>query len=111
MLDEVLAALREGDAFVIAGHRDPDGDSLGSSLALGLALEGLGKRVSVISADPLNAAYQRLPFSDRISVTRQAPPGFPVAVIMECNSVERTGVEGLEGMLIEASGMSTQAWT
>jgi len=100
MMDEVLAALRDGEAFVIAGHRDPDGDSLGSSLALGLALEGLGKRVAVISADPLNSAYQRLPYSDRIVITRQAPPDYPVAVVMECNGIERTGVEGLEGRTI-----------
>ena len=51
-MDKVIEVLQEHDAFVIVGHRDPDGDSLGSSLALGLALEQMGKRVAIVSADP-----------------------------------------------------------
>ena len=99
-MDKIIAVLREHDAFVIAGHRDPDGDSLGSSLALGLALEQMGKRAAVISADPLFAAYGRLPESDRIAVTSVAPEGFPVAVFMECNAVERSGIDGFDDRLI-----------
>ena len=99
-MDEVIAALRDNDGFVIAGHRDPDGDSLGSSLALGLALERSGKRVAVISADPLSAAYRRLPESGRIEVRDTAPEGFPVAVLIECNGVERSGVDGLDDRLV-----------
>ena len=99
-MNEVLEVLRERDGFVIAGHRDPDGDSLGSSMALGLALEALGKRVAVVSADPLFASYQRLPHSDRLQVLEELPPDFPVAVLMECNGVERTGLTGFEGRLV-----------
>ena len=99
-MDEIVELLRSRDGFVIAGHRDPDGDSLGSSLALGLALEQMGKTAAVLSADPLFAAYHRLPESDRIVVTRQAPPDLPVAVLMECNEVARSGIDGLEGRLI-----------
>ena len=99
-MTEIVELLRAEDAFVIAGHRDPDGDSLGSSLALGLALEGMGKRVAVLSADPLFAAYSRLPESDRISVSTVAPEGFPVAVLMECNEVARSGIDGLDGRTI-----------
>ena len=99
-MDKVIEVLQQHDAFVIVGHRDPDGDSLGSSLALGLALEQLGKRTAVISADPLFTAYRRLPDSDRIGVSSTAPEGFPVAVFMECNGVERTGISGFDGRLI-----------
>ena len=99
-MDEVIEVLRQHDSFVIAGHSDPDGDSLGSSVALGLALEQLGKRVQILSADPLFAAYLRLPQSERVTVSDQAPDGYPVAVLMECNEVGRSGIEGLEGRLI-----------
>ncbi len=99
-MDEIAEILRNHEAFVIAGHTDPDGDSLGSSLALGLALEQLGKRVQVLSADPLFAAYRRLPGSQRITVSTQAPDGYPVAVLMECSDVNRSGIEGLDGRLI-----------
>lgn len=99
-MDSVLAALEEHDGFVIVGHRDPDGDSLGSSLALGLALRARGKKAIVISADPLFAGYMGLPSADQIVITDTGPEGYPVAVVMECNGVERTGVSGLDGRLI-----------
>ena len=99
-MDEIVELLRQHDGFLIAGHRDPDGDSLGSSLALGLALEQMGKRVVVVSADPLFAAYMRLPASERITVSTIAPAGYPVVVLMECNEVARSGIEGLEERLV-----------
>lgn len=99
-MDEIVELLRRHDGFLIAGHRDPDGDSLGSSLALGLALEQMGKRVQVMSADPLFAAYLRLPGSERITVSATAPAGYPVVVLMECNEVARSGIEGLEERLV-----------
>ncbi len=99
-MDSVLAALEEHDGFVIVGHRDPDGDSLGSSLALGLALQARGKKVIVISADPPFGGYTRLPNADQVVITKTAPDGYPVAVVMECNGVARTGVGGFDGRLI-----------
>jgi phosphoesterase RecJ-like protein len=99
-MNDIIELLRAEDGFVIAGHRDPDGDSLGSSLALGLALEQLGKRFVVLSADPLFAAYRRLPEADRITVSRAAPAGYPVAVLMECNETARSGIDGLDGRTI-----------
>ncbi len=99
-MDEIIDVLRRHDDFIIAGHRDPDGDSLGSSLALALGLEQLGKRAEVLSADPLFTAYLRLPESERIVVSHEAPEGYPVAVLMECSDVARSGIEGLDGRLI-----------
>lgn len=99
-MNDIIELLRAEDGFVIAGHRDPDGDSLGSSLALGLALEQLGKRVLVLSADPLFAAYRRLPEADRIEVSGEAPADYPVAVLMECNDTARSGIEGLDGRIL-----------
>jgi phosphoesterase RecJ-like protein len=100
MMDKVIDTLLRHDAFIIAGHQDPDGDSLGSSLALGLALEQLGKRVRVLSADPLFAAYLRLPESARIEVSDTAPEGYAVGVLMECSDVARSGIKGLDDRLI-----------
>lgn len=99
-MDEIIDVLRREDGIIVAGHRDPDGDSLGSSLALGLALEAMGKRVAVMSADPLFPAYLRLPESDRIIVSKVAPDDFPVAVIMECNDLARCGIDGLDGRFV-----------
>ncbi|MFQ5458113.1 MAG: bifunctional oligoribonuclease/PAP phosphatase NrnA, partial [Myxococcota bacterium] len=47
----VLRLLQERDRFIVAGHRNPEGDALGSSIALGLALEEMGKQVIFYNAD------------------------------------------------------------
>ena len=52
-MDEVLAVLRAAERIGIVSHRDPDPDTIGSGIALGLALEQLGKRVSWHCADPI----------------------------------------------------------
>ena len=46
--DEFAAALIEGENFAIFPHVDPDGDALGSSVALALALSSLGKKVKIL---------------------------------------------------------------
>lgn len=46
--DEFAAALIEGEDFAIFPHVDPDGDALGSSVAIALALSSLGKKVKIL---------------------------------------------------------------
>ncbi|MFH1889215.1 MAG: hypothetical protein ABH806_03910 [Candidatus Omnitrophota bacterium] len=52
--------------IVIVGHINPDGDSVGSLLSLGLSMEKLGKRVYMVSADGVPARYRFLPGANRI---------------------------------------------
>jgi len=40
-------AILAARTIVVCGHQNPDGDSLGSMLALGLALRQLGKRIMI----------------------------------------------------------------
>ncbi len=53
MKTSIVQAISEKHDFVIMPHRHPDGDAVGSSLALALALAALGKNVKVWSLDPL----------------------------------------------------------
>lgn len=46
--EEFAAALVEGDEFAIFPHVDPDGDALGASVALALALSSIGKNVKIL---------------------------------------------------------------
>lgn len=45
-LQSVIQTLNENDSFLITSHVSPDGDAIGSTIALGLALKKLGKKVS-----------------------------------------------------------------
>ncbi len=51
-LQAVAEALRAHDRFVLTTHENPDGDALGSLLALNLALKGLGKDVVMAMPTP-----------------------------------------------------------
>ena len=65
-LKELASFIREKNSFVLASHINPDGDAIGSILALGLVLENLGKKVSILTEDkPLEsfsflADYQKV---------------------------------------------------
>jgi phosphoesterase RecJ-like protein len=85
---EVLAALRDASRIALVSHRDPDPDTIGSALALGLGLESMGKRVSWHCADPVPEQQRFLRGSDRFT---QAPPAEDVdlVVTVDFGSVDR----------------------
>jgi len=71
-MDEVLTALRAAGRIGIVSHRDPDPDTIGAGIALGLALEQLGKQVSWHCADPVPDHIRFLATGERYV---QTPPG------------------------------------
>src|SRR2546422_1572891 len=71
-MKEVTAALRAARRIALVSHRDPDPDTIGSALALGLGLERMGKRVSWHCADLVPDAIRFLASADRY--TQAAPP-------------------------------------
>ncbi len=91
----IAAALRAAERILLVNHVDPDGDTLGSTLALALALEGLGsgieKRVTVGSDGGVPANFAYLPGAAR--VLREHPVGaaFDLALTMECGTLSRCG--------------------
>lgn len=87
----IAAALRSSARVLLVSHVAPDGDALGSALALALALEALGKKVVVASEDGLPASFAFLPGAERI--VRDLPPdaAFDAAVTIECATPERCG--------------------
>jgi len=86
--DAVVALLRNANRIAIVSHRDPDPDTIGSALALGLGLESLGKRVSWHCADPVPEPQRFLPGSDRF--TQDPPPDdVDLVVTVDFGSVDR----------------------
>ena len=98
VLERAVEWLRDRDGFVVASHYDPDGDSLGSSLALVLGLDQLGKTCTPVIRQPLPARYSWLPGSERIVSAETAPAGHAAAVLMECSDFQRSGVDGLDAL-------------
>ena len=78
-MNDVVDALRAADRIALVSHRDPDPDTIGSALALGLALERMGKRVSWHCADPVPDGIRFLASADRYERT---PPGGDVDLVV-----------------------------
>jgi bifunctional oligoribonuclease and PAP phosphatase NrnA len=87
-MKEITAALHGARRIALVSHRDPDPDTIGSALALGLALESLGKSVSWHCADPVPEQQRFLHGSDRF--TQDPPPeDVDLVVTVDFGSVDR----------------------
>jgi bifunctional oligoribonuclease and PAP phosphatase NrnA len=91
----VAAVLRQADRLIVVSHSRPDGDAIGSSLAMAYALRALGKSVRVVSHDPAPAPMQVFPGVPEIEVTDRVDASGATVVVMECSDLSRTGVDGL----------------
>ena len=95
---EICDAIHARQRFLITSHARPDGDSIGSQLAMAYALEAMGKEVRLVNADPAPEHYMEFPGVDRIEIARSVDRTDADAVIvMESGDLKRTGVTGLEG--------------
>jgi bifunctional oligoribonuclease and PAP phosphatase NrnA len=96
MLREVLEHIERRQRFVLTSHARPDGDAIGSALACCEVLRCLGKDAEVVLHDPVPRIYQPLPFADRVLQADRVNGNYDAAIILECDSIQRTRLEGLE---------------
>ena len=94
-IHDVVAAIRARQRFVITSHARPDGDAIGSQVAMGLALKALGKDVRLVDADPPPPPMRELPGVELIEVTPRIDDPGDAVITMECGDLARPGVEGL----------------
>ena len=98
----LITFLETYHTFLIAGHKEPDGDCIGSSLALSFFLERLHKNTVILSAGPFKRPevrmYERLFLTEIPAEIKKNPDGVAV-IIVDCSNKDRTGslAEELEG--------------
>ena len=102
MSENAIADIRDAifarRRFLITSHARPDGDSIGSQLAMAYALEAMGKEVRLVNADPAPDHYMEFPGLDRIEIARTLEEcDADALIVMESGDLKRTGVAGLEG--------------
>lgn len=96
VLAKIRTAILGGQRFLISSHARPDGDSIGSQLAMAFALKSLGKSVRIVNRDPAPPPIQAFPGVGAIEVAEAVEGDFDAAIVMECGHPSRTGVSGLE---------------
>src|ERR1700678_4458823 len=90
IIDQILEVIRKHKTFCIVGHVRPDGDCIGSQLALALALQNEGKKVTVWNHD---AVPQKYKFLNAEGLLKKPVPGekFDCVIATDCASFERLG--------------------
>ena len=93
-LAQIGSALRQHHRFAVLSHIRPDGDALGSQLALTLSLQLLGKEVMVWNEDGLLEKYDFLPGGARLTQPPPEPQDFDVAIALDTATQNRLGLAG-----------------
>lgn len=93
-LEQISELLQKSEDILILEHEKPDGDSIGSGLALALALSSLGKKALLLSQDPHPAVYDFLPGRQLYATVSDVDPEDirpDVTVFLDCAGPERAG--------------------
>ena len=88
--------IRKRQRFVLSSHVRPDGDAIGSQLAMAFALWQLGKEVRLVNRDQAPAPMMVFPGVSRIEVAGRIDDPGDAVIVMECGDLTRTGVDGFE---------------
>ena len=103
-MQKVIKAFKANKNFLIVSHYHPDGDAIGSALALGISLKKLKKKVVVYNRDEVPFSLQFLPAIKQ--VTRVFPEGnFDCAIMVDCAQPKRISQEFAEA--VEAKRFKT----
>lgn len=89
--NEILSALRDSESVLVVTHIFPDGDALGSQLALGECLAALGKRVFLYSEEKVSHLYDFLPGCGKLQHKLPDLSGIDCVVAVDCADQQRLG--------------------
>lgn len=89
---EIIDFIKEHERFIVCGHREPDGDCLGSQLAVSELLNKLGKKTLLVSPGPFfRPEINRLEPLFTTNIPAAFSPEHSAAIITDCSTIERLG--------------------
>jgi len=90
LLKQIAEQLRDADNFLVLAHVSPDGDALGSMLAMGELLDALGKKVVLFNESGIPSRFEWL--APKREILTQLPEDEPDnLIVLDCGSAERAG--------------------
>ena len=90
-MDQIIRYLKNSNHILIATHTNPDGDAIGSLIAMGLCLDVLNKKTTLYNESPIPAVYRFLPAVNRV-VRNIKNENYDLAVILDCGNLKRIGM-------------------
>jgi len=94
-LKAVAGLLAAKNRFILLTHVNPDGDALGSLIALGQGLRSLGKKATMFCESGVPSLYEFLPGAQEVTAVPGRPEDYEAAVLLDCNSLKRAGEQAL----------------
>ena len=89
--EEIVRTLKAAHNVLLITHTHPDGDALGSQIALANILETAGKNVFMFGEAPVSHLYDFLPLCDKIETTLPDLSSFDCAIALDCGDRFRMG--------------------
>jgi phosphoesterase RecJ-like protein len=97
---DIVRAIAERRSFVLTSHARPDGDAIGSQLAMAFALRQLGKQARCVNRDVAPPPLQSFPGVSEIEIAAMFDGNAEAVIVMECGDLARTGVKGFDRSFI-----------
>ena len=90
-MDHLIQRLNNSRNVLVTTHVSPDGDAIGSLLAMNLALQGKHKQVTLYNESPIPAVYRFLPRVHSVIGKLNSAAQFDTAVVLDCGDLTRVG--------------------
>jgi phosphoesterase RecJ-like protein len=91
MIEQILQIIERNQTFLVASHEGPDGDAIGSTLALANVLREMGKDVVAYNRDRAPLEYAFLPGFDTVVNDVATSQSFDVGFVLDAGDLERAG--------------------
>ncbi|MCK5509221.1 MAG: hypothetical protein KAI50_11975, partial [Desulfobacterales bacterium] len=90
-MKKIISHLKNSNNIIIASHINPDGDAIGSLIAMGLALDALNKNITFYNESPVPSAYRFLPSTERVVRQIKEINIYDTAILLDCADFQRIG--------------------
>ncbi|MEJ2655667.1 MAG: bifunctional oligoribonuclease/PAP phosphatase NrnA [Desulfobacterales bacterium] len=89
-MDSIIRQLKNSHRILAVTHANPDGDAIGSLIAMGLSLKALNKKTTLYNESPIPAVYRFLPEVHHVG-RKIENARYDLAVILDCSNLDRIG--------------------
>jgi phosphoesterase RecJ-like protein len=89
-MNSIIQHFNNSNKIIVVTHTHPDGDAIGSLIAMGMSLEALNKKITLYCESLIPAVYRFLPEVHRV-VNKIGNLNYDMAVILDCGDLSRVG--------------------
>ena len=90
-MKQIIQQIKRSHSICLVSHINPDGDAIGSLLAMGLALDALNVNTTLYNETPIPAVYRFLPHVQRIKQQVHNGNAYDTVIVLDCGDLERVG--------------------